>query len=138
MRLDAPRLRLITLLVAVAAVAIVVVLLIRGGEESPDEAARSTAEDFVSSLADGDYETACGMLTDALVSQIGGEGCPDQLGATVGQAGEDLEIEVLDVRVSGPKAVAETRVRPSDGPATESSFDMELDGETWEVSRLGS
>jgi hypothetical protein len=138
MTLDAPRRRLITLLVAVAAVVVVLVIVLGGGEESPDEAARTSAEEFVAALTEGDYETACGMLAEALRSQLGGEGCPDQLAATVGRAGEDLEIEVLDVRVSGPKAVAETRVRSAAGPATESSFDMELEGETWRVSRLGS
>jgi hypothetical protein len=137
MSLDAPRRRLITLLVAVAAV-VVILILLTGGEESPDEAARTSAEEFVSALAEGDYETACGMLTEALRAQLGGEGCPDQLAATVGQAGGELEIEVLDVRVSGPKAVAETRVQSSQAPATESSFDMELEGESWQVSRLGS
>lgn len=138
MRLDAPRRRLILLLVAVAAVAVVLILVLGGGDESPDEAARTGAEEFVSVLADGDYESACGMLTDALAEQLGGDQCPDRLAATVGRAGEDLEIEVLNVRVSGPKAVADTRVRSAGAPATESSFDMELAGDTWEVSRLGS
>jgi hypothetical protein len=138
MRLDAPRIRLIALVLAIAAIVVVLILILGGGEESPDEAARTSAEEFVSVLTDGDYESACGMLTDSLAEQLGGDQCQDRLAETVGQAGEDLEIEVLDVRVSGPKAVAETRVRSATAPATESSFDMELDGETWEVSRLGS
>ncbi len=138
MRLDAPRRRLILLLVAVAAVAVVLILVLGGGEESPDEAARTSAEEFVSVLTEGDFESACGMLTETLATQLGGDQCQDRLAATVGRAGEDLEIEVLDVRVSGPKAVAETSVRSSGAPASESSFEMELTGESWEVSRLGS
>lgn len=138
MRLDAPRRRLILLLVAVAAVAVILILVVGGGDDSPEEAAQASAEEFVSALADGDYESACGMLTETLSTQLGGDQCPDRLAATVGRAGEDLEIEVLDVRVSGPKAVAETQVRSSGAPETESSFDMELTGETWEVSRLGA
>jgi hypothetical protein len=138
MRLDAPRLRLLTLLVAIAAIVVVLVLVIGGDEESPEEAARASAEEFVGAITDGDYETACGMLTGALRDQIGGQECPDRLGATVGQAGGSLEIEILEVRVSGPQAVAETRVRTAQAPATESSFDMQLEDETWRVSRLGS
>jgi hypothetical protein len=138
MRLDPPRRRLITLLLAVAAIVVVLILVLGGGEESSDEAARTSAEEFVGAITEGDFETACGMLTEALRTQIGGEECPDELAATVGQAGGDLEIEVLEVRVSGPQAVAETRVRTSQGPAIESSFDMQLEGETWQVSRLGS
>jgi hypothetical protein len=136
MRLDAPRRRLITLLAAIAAIVVVLILVI-GGEESPDEAARTSAEEFVSAITEGDYETACGMLTESLRAQLGGDGCPDQLTATVGEAGGEPQIEILDVRVSGPKAVAETRVRSPQAPATDSSFDMQLEDETWQVSRLG-
>jgi hypothetical protein len=138
MRLDAPRLRLIALLLGLAAIVVVAILLIGGGEESPEESARASAEDFVGSLTAGDYDAACGMLSDTLRDQIGGEGCADELSATVGQAGSGLEIEVVNVRVSGPKAVAETRVRSAQAPATESSFEMQLEEETWRVSSLGS
>ena len=137
MSLDAPRLRLIALVVAVVAIAIVVVILVGGGGESAEEAAEGAAREFVGAVEEGDFETACGLLTDELREGIGGDQCPDQLGATVGQAGEGLEIEVLDVRVSGPKAVAETRVRSSGAPPSESSFDMELKEESWRVSALG-
>ena len=138
MTLDAPRRRLITLLLALAAVVVAAILVLGGGEDSPEEAAQASAEEFVDVLADGDYESACGRLSESLATQLGGEECPDRLGATVGQAGEDLEIEVVDVRVSGPKAVAETRVQTSGGPTSESSFDMELEDYTWRVTRLGS
>jgi hypothetical protein len=138
MRLDAPRLRLIGLLLTIAAIVVVLILLIGGGEESTDEAASARADEFVAAITDGDHEAACGMLTETLATQLGGDQCPDQLGATVGRAGEELEIEVLDVRVSGPKAVAETRVRSSGAPPSESSFDMQLEDEAWRVSRLGS
>lgn len=138
MALNAPRLRLIALIAAIAAIAVVVILLIGGGDQSPEEAAEGAADQFVSAVEEGDFETACGLLTDELRSGIGGDQCPDRLGATVGQAGEDLAIEVVDVRVSGPKAAAATEARRTEGPPAESSFELQLVGDEWLVSRLGS
>ena len=137
MSLSAPRLRLIALLAVIAAIVIVVVIVIGGGE-SPEEAAEGAAQEFVSAFEAGDFKAACGMLTDELRSGIGDDQCPDQLATTVDAAGEGLAIEVVDVRVSDPKAVADTEVRRPQGPPAESSFDMQLSDDTWQVSRLGS
>ena len=106
-------------------------------EATPSEAAQSAADQFVSSLEAGDFEAACGDMTDALAQQLGGEKCPDQISTIAGQAGEDLSITITDLRVSGPKAVADTDVERAGAPKQESSFDLELSDGTWRVSGLG-
>lgn len=135
MALNAPRTRLIALLAGVAVLA----LAGCGGDDepTPTEEARTAADEFASSLEAGDYEAACGAMTDALVKQLGGNGCPDQVSKIAGSAQEDLSITITDVRVSGPKAVAVTEVARAGAPAQESSFDLTESGETWQVSGLG-
>ncbi|MGI8462618.1 MAG: Rv0361 family membrane protein [Solirubrobacterales bacterium] len=139
MTLDAPRMRLIALIAGIVVFVIVLILVLGGGgdEDDPAAEARSTAEQFVSTVGAGEFETACGLLTKQLAEQIGGAQCPDQLSATVGEAGTDISITVTNVRVSGPKAVAETEVRRSGAPPADSSLELvESDGE-WQISRLG-
>lgn len=119
--------------------ALVLVLAGCGGDDepSPTEAATQAAEAFVSAIEAGDFEAACGDLTDQLESQLGGEQCPDRI-ATLAAEGDDLEIAVTGVRVSGPKAAAQTEVTRAGAEPRESSFEL-LEGEQgWEVSRLGS
>jgi len=108
-----------------------------GGDDqpSPTEAASAAADDFAAAIGSGDYEAACGALTDQLATQLGGEACSEQIGEIAGEG--DVEIEVTNVRVSGPKAVAETEVRRSGESAQESSFDLVESGDDWKVSGFG-
>jgi hypothetical protein len=125
-----------------AGVAAVVVALVVpagcGGDDGPsaDEEARAAAQEFTASLEGGDYSAACEELTDELRAQLGGEGCPDQLAAVAGE-GSGVSITVTNVRVSGPKAVAETQVVREGTPPRESSFELvEAEG-AWLVSKFG-
>jgi hypothetical protein len=119
------------------AVASAIALAGCGGDDepSPTEAAGAAAGDFVAAIESGDYEAACGALTEELVSQLGGEACSEQIGSIAGEGG--VEIEVTDVRVSGPKAVAETAVSREGEGTQESSFDLLKSGDEWKVSGLG-
>ncbi|HEX6117326.1 MAG TPA: hypothetical protein VFY99_09510 [Solirubrobacterales bacterium] len=109
-----------------------------GGDDEPDpvEAARAAADEFVGAIGSGDFEAACGALTDELASQLGGDACSEQIGAIAGEGG-DVSIEVTNVRVSGPKAVAETEVRRAGAEAQESSFELVESEGSWKVSGLG-
>ena len=104
-------------------------------EASPTEAAGAAAGDFAAAIGSGDYEAACGALTEELASQLGGNACSEQIGAIAGDG--DVEIAVTNVRVSGPKAVAETEVRREGEDPQESSFDLVESGDEWKVSELG-
>lgn len=137
MRLDPARRRLIALTVGIAAVAVALFVLLGGGESDLDQA-RGASEEFASAIESGDFETACGLLTPELRESAGGEECPDQLAATVGTAAEEVDVEILSVRVSGPKAVADTRVNRSDGESSESSLELQLSDERWQISAFGS
>jgi hypothetical protein len=109
-----------------------------GGDDGPsaEEEARAAAEAFAAAMQDGDYEAACGELTEELAAQLGGEGCPEQIGAIAGEE-SGLEIAVTGVRVSGPKAVAETEVSRPGSPPRESSFELVESEGSWLVSQLG-
>ena len=130
--------RLLVLLAAVAAVVVIVVMLV-GGEESPQDAARQTAEDFAAAVEAGDAEAACALLAEELRSSFGGDSCAESFSASVSQAGDELEVEITSVRVSGPKAVAETEVTSAmaDEPRQSSLELLEDDGK-WRVSSLGA
>jgi len=105
-------------------------------EEDPSEQARAAAESFVSAIESGDFDAACADLTEGLASQLGGDACPEQIGAIAGAGGE-VTIEVTGVRVSGPKAVADTEVERSGAGAEESSLELVESEGDWKVSRLG-
>jgi chemotaxis regulatin CheY-phosphate phosphatase CheZ len=137
MSLDSPRSRLIAGLAALA-VLIVVLLLILGGGGTPEDEARQTAEEFTGAVEEGDFEAACGVLSDELRTGIGGDQCAERLSTTVGEAGEGLEIVVTAVRVSGPQAVAETEVsRPGAETPQESTLELVQTGDVWRISSLG-
>jgi len=137
MRLQIQRRRPVALLTGIAAAALLAGAGCGGDDEpSPEEAARAAADQFVSSFETGDFEAACGDLTDQLADQIGGEECPDRIASIAGQ-GEDLSISITNLRVSGPKAVAETEVSRAGSPPQESSFELVETARTWEVSKLG-
>ncbi len=138
MYLEPARLRLLAVVGGLILVIVIGVVVIGGGGDAPDEEAREAAERFASAIEDGDFETACGLMTDALRSSAGGEQCSDQLAARVGGGAADVEIEVVAVSVSGPKARAETRVRPAeDRPAREGTLGLEHDDAGWQVSDFG-
>ena len=109
-----------------------------GGDDKPsaEEAAGAAAAEFVAAIEGAEFGAACDALTDDLADQLGGEQCSEQLGQVAGEGGE-VSIEITNVRVSGPKAVAETEVRRAGEGPTESSFDLVETGKTWEVSGLG-
>ena len=107
-----------------------------GDEPTAAEQARTGALEFVEAIEAGEFEAACDALTRELAEQLGGEACPQQVEAVAG-AGGDVAIEITSVRVSGPKAVAQTEVRRSGAGAMESSLELvEHDG-SWRVSALG-
>ena len=95
----------------VIAVAAIAVAAGCGGDDepSPSDEASAAAEEFVGAIGSGDFEAACAALTEELAAQLGGDACPEQIAQLAGESGE-VEIEVTDVRVSGPKAVADTEV----------------------------
>ncbi len=105
-------------------------------EPKPEEQAGAAAEEFVAAMESGDFEAACGALTDELATQLGGDQCSEQIASIAGEGGE-VSIKVTNVRVSGPKAVAETEVRRAGAGAQESSFDLVDSEGDWKVSGLG-
>ena len=134
---DSPRMRLIALLAAIA-VLVVVALLVLGGGGTPEDEARQTAEEFTGAVEEGDSEAACELLSDELRAGIGGDQCPQRLSAAAGEAGDGLEIVITAVRVSGPKAVADTEVtRPGAEAPQESTLELAEDGDGWRISSLG-
>lgn len=122
------------LLAAIAALAVAGC----GGDDEPkpEEEAGAAAEEFATAMESGDFEAACGALTDELVTQLGGDQCSEQITSIAGEGGE-VSIEVTNVRVSGPKAVAETEVRRPGAGAQESSFDLVDSEGSWKVAGLG-
>jgi hypothetical protein len=131
------RRRAVALLVIAAVVVAVVLIFFVGGDDEADPAAeaRAAAESFVGSLGAGDFDAACDDLSQALRTQLGGEECPAQIGVVAGEG--EVEIEITDVRVSGPKAVAETEVRRPGAGAQESSLELVEHEGSWEIAGLG-
>ena len=124
-------------LVVIAIVASAAVAGCGGDDEpNPSEAAQAAADDFVGAIGSGDFDAACAALTEELAAQLGGDACPEQIGQLAGEDGE-VEIEVTDVRVSGPKAVADTEVHRQGAGAQESSFELVDSDDGWKVSRIG-
>jgi hypothetical protein len=132
-----PRLPVGALLAMIAAIAALATAGCGGDDEpSPVEEARAAAEEFVTAIEAGDFDAACAALTDELAAQLGGDGCSEQIGSVAGEEGE-VSIEITNVRVSGPKGVAETEVRRPGAGAQESSFDLVEHEGAWKVSSLG-
>lgn len=109
-----------------------------GGDDEPsgEAEARAAAVEFAAAIEGGDYEAACGELTDDLASQLGGERCADAIAALGGEGG-DVSVAITDVRVSGPKAVADFEARREGAPPRESSFHLVESRGDWLVSQLG-
>jgi hypothetical protein len=122
---------------AVFAVAVAVVAAGCGGDDepTPNEAAGTAAGDFAEAMGSGDFDGACRALTEELLAQLGGEACPEQIGAVAGDG--EVAIVVTNVRVSGPKAVAETSVRRAGEGVQESSFELVEHEDEWLVSGFG-
>jgi len=121
-----------------AGIAVALALPGCGGDDEPSaaEEARAAAAEFVDAIEAGEFEMACDALTRELAEQLGGEACPEQVEAVAG-AGGDVAIEITSVRVSGPKAIAQTEVLRAGAGAQESSLELvEHDG-SWRVSGLG-
>jgi hypothetical protein len=131
------RRRLVALIAIVVIVVAAVIFLVAGGDEEADPAAeaQAAAESFVGSLGAGDFDAACDDLSQELRAQLGGEECPEQIGIVAGEG--EIEIEITDVRVSGPKAVAETEVRREGAGTQESSLELVDHEGSWEIAGLG-
>ena len=109
----------------------------RAAAQERTSAAERTVIRFIGILEDGDYEEACKMLTEQLAVQLGGDGCPDSISGSVAASGqEDVDIELLDTSVSGPKAIAYVEVSAGAGPH-ETSFELQEDDDGWKIWRIG-
>lgn len=144
---DYPRRRVIALLLGVAVVAVVVfgIVLLFGGEDEPetkrdkilqrdaaagekrDSAAERTVIRFVAALNTEDQKTASKLVAQGLEPQLGPE-CPSDP--------SEFEVEIVDVRVSGPKAAADIEIRDGDS-SCESSLELLEGDEGWRITQFG-
>lgn len=118
-------------------------------QETDTGAAPASAEDpegafrqFQSALADGDAETACGLLTDSAREQVEnasiGGSCENWVEEFTGVFTDDIrgglrDVDVTDVRERGDRATVEYRSPILDIPL---EAELQRAGDGWRLSKL--
>lgn len=123
------------------AIVVVVVLLVTGGggggDSTPRSAARATVEEFVDDLGQKRFSDACGLLTDELRRQLGGNRCGEALTALAGEAGTPPTVEITDVRVAGNKAAIDAAIDTGSAVPAEHTLGLLEQAGVWRISSLG-
>lgn len=135
------RLVLVGGLAAIAVVVVVIALTSGGDGQSADRnAAGEAVEQFVAAGQERDFGTACGLMTvEARLVEVGErrEGACAEVLAERGEgaAGDaDLEVEIVEVRVSGNRATVEARIRPGNGEPSAQTVDLEKTDAGWRIA----
>ena len=116
---------------------------------TPSEQAQESVESFFAAAREGDFKDVCELLTRRarayvqiagaqLNSQLQGDrkfrGCAAVLKAQSGKSFRGTEAEVIRMRISGYRAVAETRLRAPGKDVEERAIDLELENGRWLIA----
>jgi hypothetical protein len=112
---------------------------------TPAEAAQDSVESFFAAAREGDFARVCELLTrrarayvQIAGAQLGGERkvrrCPAVLEAQSGETFRGTEAEIIRMRVSGYRAVAETKLRSPGRDREERDIDLELEDGRWLIA----
>ena len=113
---------------------------------TPAEQAQESVETFFTAAREGDFERVCDLLTrrarayvQIAGAQLGGEQrvrkCPAVLELQSGETFRGTEAEIIRMRLSGYRAVAETKLRtPGEQGAQERDIDLELEDGRWLIA----
>jgi hypothetical protein len=110
---------------------------------TPQEQAQESVESFFAAAREGDFKRVCKLLTrrarayvQILGTQLGGarklRGCAEVLDTQFAEAFRGVEAEIIRMRVSGYRAVAETKLRsPGKKGAEERPVQLQLEDREW-------
>lgn len=148
--LDTPgrRLGAVAVVVAAAAALVLLVLTIAGagplaGDDAPtaEQAVSSTVEDFLGSIASGDYAAACELMSDAVRDEVraGFEGaeCAEGLEIAAAAGSGSPNVQITDVRISGNQAAVEAIITSDTGESEPRYLELLEDDGRWLISSFG-
>ena len=117
-------------------------LAIAGCGKSDEDKVKDTVSSYISALADGDGDKACGLVSNAAGDQIKKQSkakdCASAIesftksddGAAVKKAFKEAKVEKVEVK--GEKATATIRVEQQTAP-----LPLEKSGDDWKLSSVG-
>jgi hypothetical protein len=141
------------LIAAILLIALVVVTVLAVADAPPffedpptaAERAQDSVESFFAAGREGDFERACELLTPqasayvrVIGAQLGGQrkvrNCPAVLESQSGRTFRGTEVEIIRMRVSGYRAVAETELRSPGKRPEERAVSLELQEGDWLIA----